>query len=170
VRIHRPIRLEESAHPFERLRASLVGRKFHRVVQADKAAPALHLRFSLGKVISLEQEMPATAIGVEEDRIRLRKLLLRRPLRIQVHLRRDIRSTLVQALREELHARVVLMLSRTVRRLTRQQQDEWLAVRSLRRGERCRGQQSRSRLHEESERTSPGGGVRSQARRNGNLR
>ena len=145
VGIHRPVHLEESAHPLQRLRPAFFLRVFHREMHAHEPRAALHLFLGLRQVIALEHRVPARAVGVKKNGIRLRQLLRRRPRGAEIEFGDDLRRALRETFGEKLHAGVVLMLAGPVRGTAREQQDEGLAVRRLRRrgggtGEHGRGE------------------------------
>ena len=131
VRIHRPVRFEETAHPVERLRPALVRRIFHRVVEADEATAAVHRLRDALEMVALDHRMPAAAVGINHHGVRLCELLLARPLRVEMHLGRDLRRALSETLREELDAGVVFVLARPVRRLSGDQDDQRFALGGL---------------------------------------
>ena len=138
VRVHAPVRLEESAHPVQRLRPALVRRILHGVVQADESRAAFHLLCHLLEVVVLQQEMPAAAVAVKDDGVRLREFLGAGPLRAQVRGRRDRQAAFIQAFFEKEHPRIVLVLARPVGLLAGEEED---VLFSAIRGKSGRGRQ-----------------------------
>ena len=93
VRIHAPVRLEESAHPIERLRsAGPFGEKFHPVVQADESRAAFHHLREFLEMPIFHEEMSRPAVAVKDHGVRLGEFLRIWPLGVEMDFRRPRRG------------------------------------------------------------------------------
>ena len=142
--VHAPVHLKGATDPFDPLVATLFLGGFGGVMHAHQSATTLHFLAQIGQVSALQSRMPATAIGVNQNGVRLVQFLDGWPVGIQVMLHLHLaRCALFEAFLEQQHTGVVLVFAVAVAGLAGDQDDELLGTvgKGRRSGERERGKE-----------------------------
>ncbi len=101
MRVHAPVGFEVSAHPSEQLRATVILRDFHGIVQADQAAAAFHLLCKLLHPVALQQQVVAAAIAIDDDGVGGGELFWAGPFAVQDHGAFDRQAAFIEAFLEK---------------------------------------------------------------------